>query len=190
MDRKLIGSAGEHLVCGVLAQFDWAPALTREGIARTDLLAVNATTSLTVSVQVKTATCGTGRRVNWPLGIKGIVPAQSLGEWYLLVKLEGPTPAHAHYFVVPRDHVAAATWISHMNWLTAPSAPAGSRNAPIAHARVDEGVFSPYAERWDLLNRSTEEVPVMLPPEYRDLANGKRVGLPPGHPWHNVLPNW
>jgi hypothetical protein len=47
-DRKLRGSAGEHLVCGVLAQFNWAAALRREGVARTDVLAVNADTGRTV----------------------------------------------------------------------------------------------------------------------------------------------
>jgi hypothetical protein len=53
LDKKLTGSAGEHMVCGVLAQFNWAAALTREGVARTDVLAVNAETSRTVSLQVK-----------------------------------------------------------------------------------------------------------------------------------------
>ncbi len=47
MDRKLVGAAGEHLVCSVLAQFNWAAALTREGVARTDVLAVNAASGRT-----------------------------------------------------------------------------------------------------------------------------------------------
>ena len=68
LDKKLTGSAGEHLVCGVLAQFNWAAALTREGVARTDVLAVNAETSRTVSLQIKTAWGKTGRLANWLLG--------------------------------------------------------------------------------------------------------------------------
>lgn len=33
-------SAGEHWTCAELARSKWAPALTRDGIARTDILAV------------------------------------------------------------------------------------------------------------------------------------------------------
>jgi hypothetical protein len=138
-DRKLRGSAGEHLVCGVLAQFNWAAALTREGVARTDVLAANAETGRTVSLQVKTTWVKTGRLANW---------------------------------------------------LTDPSATPGTRNAPQAQARVDETVFVGYENRWDLLNKPTDDAPVLLPSWCRTRALEKRVGLPPGHLWHKTLPNW
>ena len=124
LDKKLTGSAGEHLVCGVLAQFNWAATLTREGVARTDVLAVNAETSRTVSLQIKTAWGKTGR------------------------------------------------------------------NAPQAQARVDETVFVSYENRWELLNESTDDVPVLLPGLLREWALRERVGMPPGHPWRKTLPDW
>jgi hypothetical protein len=40
-DTKLVASAGEHWVCSVLAGLGWSPSLTREGVARTDVLAEN-----------------------------------------------------------------------------------------------------------------------------------------------------
>ena len=87
VDRKLRGSSGECLVCGVLAQFNWAAALTREGVARTDVLAVNADTGRTVTIQVKTTwrekKPKTDRPVGWRLGEKDILPAaaQAAGPW-------------------------------------------------------------------------------------------------------------
>ena len=151
-DRKLRGSAGEHLVCGVLAQLNWAAALTREGVARTDVLAVNVETSRTVTVQVKTTSCKTGQRASWTLGLKDVLAAKAPSEWYVLVKLEGPAPAQTRYFVVPRDHVAVAAWIVHQNWLTDPEA-RRPRKATQAQARVNETVFVGYEDRWDLLNK-------------------------------------
>ena len=95
IDRKLRGSSGEHLVCGVLAQFNWAAALTREGVARTDVLAVNADTGKTVTIQVKTTwrekKLKTDRPVGWRLGMKDILPAAAPTEWYVMVKLEKGT---------------------------------------------------------------------------------------------------
>ena len=105
MDKKLRGSAGEYLVCGVLAQFGWAAALTRDGLARTDAVAVNVESQETVSIQVKTVTVGAGESASWRMGKKDIAKAESQTEWYVLVKLEGPPPAKATYYVVPRDHV-------------------------------------------------------------------------------------
>ena len=90
----------------------------------------------------------------------------------------------------PHDHVAAAAWISHMNWLTDPSAEPGKRNAPVERARVLAPVWSRYENRWDLLDGSACKAPVLLPPEYRELALDPRVGLPPQHPWHSGLPEW
>lgn len=124
---------------------------------------------------------------SWPLGTKSQQPALSQREWFVLVLL--PEPAKAmRCFVVPRDHVAAGAWIQHMRWLTDPTATAGTRNAPVDRARARASTFLPYEGRWELLETSTGQVPVMLPPEYWDLAQTKGVGLPPDHPWRTVLP--
>jgi hypothetical protein len=81
-------TVGEHWVCATLARHGWAPALTRDGIERTDILAVG--THLprrpTLEIQVKTASDrGTG--TSWPLG--GVVHefAASEHEWFVLVLL-------------------------------------------------------------------------------------------------------
>jgi hypothetical protein len=92
--------------------------------------------------------------------------------------------------VVPRDHVAAAAWISHENWRTEPGVASGKRNAGVDKARVDAAVFTQYLDRWDLLLQPSTDAPVLLPVHYRDLAMSKRVGLPPGHPWVARLPDW
>jgi hypothetical protein len=101
------------------------------------------------------------------------------------------TPSSSHQaFVVPRNHVAAAAWISHMHWRTDPDVETGRRNAGVDQARVSAPVFTGYEDRWDLLDGPTTDAPVLLPPEYRSLALEKRVGLPPEHPWHDALPEW
>jgi hypothetical protein len=92
--------------------------------------------------------------------------------------------------VVPRDHVAAAAWISHESWRTAPTAPPGKRNATVDRARVQASVFDRYLNRWDLLLQPSAESQVLLPPQFRELALIERVGLPSAHPWVVKLPEW
>jgi hypothetical protein len=48
-------SAGEHWVCSVLSRHGWAAALTRDGLERTDILAVQTggPGRQTIEVQVK-----------------------------------------------------------------------------------------------------------------------------------------
>ena len=77
-----------------------------------------------------------------------------------------------------------------MNWLTAPDAELGKRNAPVDRARVKLQTFERYEDRWDLLFIDEHDAPVLLPPSYRDLAGEKRVGLPPDHAWLTELPEW
>lgn len=105
--------------------------------------------------------------------------------------LLGSTPTKApRTFILPRDHAAAAAWISHQDWRTDPTAPPGKRNADVDRARVMVSVFERYEDRWDLLPEPTTNAPVLLPPSYRHLALEPRVGLPPNHPWHENLPIW
>lgn len=187
-DNKLVKSAGEHWVCSVLSGLGWAAALTRDGIARTDLLATNPETGLMIAVQVKAASLT--RRVTFPLGAKGCDPSRADNEWFVFVVLGEQPWKQQKAYVVPRDHVAAATWIRHQEWRTNPEASPGTRNTGINGARVDEWVFARYAQRWDLLNEPTGGVPVMLPPRFRKWAMVERVGLPSGHPWQHALPEW
>lgn len=187
-DTKLVKLVGEHWVCSVMAGHGWAVALTRDGLERTDILGVHSDSRRMVEVQVKTASHMP--RPNWPLNKKAQQRSQSDQEWFVLVALaESPAGSH-RAFVVPRDHVAAAAWISHMDWITEPGVAPGKRNAGIDKTRVKASVFEGYENRWDLLLTSPSDTPVMLPPEFRSLALERRVGLPPEHPWRSVLPVW
>ncbi|MFC9353248.1 hypothetical protein [Arthrobacter sp. NPDC057013] len=191
-DTKMTKSAGEHWVCSVLSRYGWAVALTRDGLERTDILAVQTEGPgrQTIEMQVKSIR-SKDVRGRWQLGVKSQQPALSRHEWYALVMLDpGERTAAPRTFIVPRDHVAAAAWIGHMNWLTELGVPAGRRNAGPDQARVGVETFKPYEDRWDLLGTQTDKVPVMLPKHYRELAADPRVGLPGGHPWKKELPDW
>lgn len=186
----MVKSAGEHWVCSVLARLGWGAALTRDGMERTDILAVRADGKRpTVEIQVKAAT-DAGDRSNWLLGMKAQQRALSSREWFVFVLVPAAPDAAPRAFVVPRDHVAAAAWIVHMDWLTDPAAPPGKRNTPVAQARVNVEAWEAYEGRWDLLNASAHQAGVLLPPWFRPLAMSNRVGLPPGHPWQQLLPTW
>ncbi len=183
-------SAGEHWVCAVLARIGWAPALVRDALERTDILAVQteAGARRTIEVQVKTAS--PSERPNWLLGPRAQQAALSRHEWFALVALQDSPALAPRTFVVPRDHVAAAAWIHRQDWLTDPGAPAGRRRTSAAQARVQAEVFERYENWWDLLGTPTDQVPVMLPERFRDLALDPRVGLPEDHPWQMGLPDW
>lgn len=118
VDTKQTKTIGEHYVCSMLARFDWAPALTRDGLARTDILAVQTVGERrTIEVQVKSIR-GTSPKSSWPLGPNSQLVALSDAEWFVFVAIDHDPIKPMRTFVVPRDHVAAAAWIEHMNWLT------------------------------------------------------------------------
>ena len=186
----MVKTVGEHWVCATLARHGWAPALTRDGLERTDILAVS--TKLAnrpvVEIQVKTAS-QRGQTTKWPLGTKAQLLAQSEHEWFVLVLLP-ELPAELRAFVIPRDHLAAGTWMVHQDWRTDPSAAPGKRNADLEAARISWIIWKGYEDRWDLLGTPVTKVPVLLPRELRALAGTERVGLPPDHPWKQELPGW
>lgn len=186
-DNKITKSAGEHWVCAVLSRMQWAAALTRDGIARTDILAVH-DTGKHVSIQVKTTS--PARSPRFMTGSKSCIPAISDGEWFVFVALDTCEWASPRAFIVPRDHVAAAVWIEHMEWLTNPTVARGKRTTRIENARTSAAAFARYEQRWDLLLAPTSEVPILLPPRFRSLARSDRVGLPNAHPWISALPEW
>lgn len=184
-------SAGEHWVCSVLARLGWAAALTRDGLERTDILAVQGSQPrCMVEIQVKTAN-DLGDKSNWLVGGKAQQVALSTREWFTFVLLPAGEPWQApRTFVVPRDHVAAAAWIVHQDWLTDPSVVPGKRNTPVEKVRLNVEIWLGYEERWDLLDVPASDAPVLLPSWVRDAALETRVGLPSGHPWQETLPGW
>jgi len=189
-DTKQTKTIGEHWVASELARHDWAPAMTRDGLERTDILAAKTTGERQlIAVQVKAAR-GAGKHVNWPLGIKAQGPPTHDREWFVMVAIDPDPTTPARGFVVPRAHVAAAAWIVHMDWLTATGVAPGKRNAPVSMSRVYLDHFAAYEGRWDLLDETTDAAPVLLPPVFREFALSERVGLPPGHPWKQSIPEW
>jgi hypothetical protein len=185
-------SAGEHWVCSVLARLDWVPALTRDGLERTDILAVRSTeTRRMVEIQVKAANAQhRSESTNWLINAKAQQFALSEREWFVFVMLPISGWQAPRSFVIPRDHVSAAAWIIHKDWRTDPSVAAGKRNAGVDAARVKLATWLDYEDRWDLLDNSAFDAPVLLPQRLRGLALEPRVGLPPNHPWTEHLPNW
>jgi hypothetical protein len=193
-DQKLTGSAGEHFVCSMLAQLDWAASLTREGVARADILAVRADIGSEqperpmIEVQVKTMRHSPQADV--ADGARGITPTASAREWYVFVLLGKDVRDRPRCWVVPRDHAVAGAWIAQMHWLTEPGIPAGQRNAPITQARIGIDVWGRYEERWDLLDHSAYDAPVLLPDWIMDRIDEPRIAFPEAHRWrrHGVPP--
>lgn len=192
VDTKQTKTIGEHHVASELARRGWAPALTRDGLERTDILAVGAEgpERRLVEVQVKAARGPRMESISWPLGTKSQGPSLHEREYFVLVAVPHDLRQRPRNFVIPRIHVAAAAWIEHMNWLTDPDAPVGKRNAPVDRSRVWLRTLVAYEDRWDLLDIDQSSAPVLLPAEYRDLALSERVGLPPNHEWRRGIPDW
>jgi hypothetical protein len=191
-DTKQTKTIGEHHVAAELARRGWAPAMTRDGIERTDILAVLTTdpSRRPIEIQVKTARGARFDHISWPLGPKAQDPISAEHEFFVLVAVPDDLAVAPRSFVVPRRHVAAAAWIEHMRWLTDPDAGPGKRNVGPDRARSMLRTFARYEDRWDLLEQVQSKAPVLLPPEFRDWAQLKEVQLPAGHPWRTKLPLW
>ena len=192
VETKQTKTIGEHHVAAELARRGWAPALTRDGLERTDILAVltEPGNRRLVEIQVKAARGGRWESISWPLGPKSQSPSQHQREYFVMVAVPHDLTLAPRNFVVPRSHVAAAAWIEHMNWLTEPGIQPGKRNAPVERSRVSLLTFVRYEDRWDLLLVDEAQAPVLLPERYRDFAQEARVGLPEGHAWRMALPEW
>ncbi len=192
VDTKQTKTIGEHYVAAELARRGWAPALTRDGLERTDILAVmtEGGDRRLVEVQVKTARSGRLDSTSWPVGVKSMGPSLHQREFFVMVSVptdEGQAPS---FYILPRIHLAAAAWISHMSWLTDPEVPVGQRTAPIERARVALTSLSSYRDRWDLLLADQDDAQILLSSDYRTFALMDRVGLPQRHEWRTDLPVW
>ena len=110
VDTKQTKTIGEHHVASELARRGWAPALTRDGLERTDIVAVFAQPDnrRMIEVQVKTAQGSQSRPINWPLGAKAQGPSQHEREYFVMVSVTSELEIPPRCFTVPRSHVAAA----------------------------------------------------------------------------------
>lgn len=189
-DTKAAKSVGEFWVCCKLAMNGWAPALTRDGLERTDILAERHARSpeaggrpSLISVQVKTS-----RSERWPLNPEKIGAQRNDEEWFVLVGWNEATQDLSSY-VVPRDHVTAGAWLAHMSWLNDPKF-TDRRHCPSSQARIGADVFAGYRDRWDLLLEPTSKAPILLPKHLHGIALRGDCALPPWHPWTQELPDW
>jgi len=82
-DTKQTKTIGEHHVAAELARRGWAPAMTRDGIERTDILAVftEPRNRRLVEIQVKAARGPKFKDISWPLGTKSQDPHSSENEF-------------------------------------------------------------------------------------------------------------
>jgi hypothetical protein len=173
-DNKLTKSAGEHFVCSELARRGWAGSLTRDGLERTDILAIHPDSGRMVALQVKAAL----PKPSWLVGVKGMQPSRQPNEYFTFVHL-GLVEERPSVWVVPRDHLAAVAWVGFHAWRYAPEHE-GNRHADVSAARVAPSDFERYENRWDLLGQPTDQAPVLLPEWV--LADIPAWGLPNGHP--------
>jgi hypothetical protein len=183
----------QHWVCATLARLGWAPALTRDGIARTDILAVGThfVGRPRIEIQVKTSNVPSPDsqiRENFQLlRVKGEI-ARSEHEWFAFVLIP-PFPQALRTFIVPRNHVCAAVWIEWRiltNYLDSKQQ-CDDKSKQVWSSWV---TWQRYEERWDLLGTATSDIPVMLSVYYRYLVKNNFVDLPPGHPWDEEFPEW
>jgi hypothetical protein len=130
-------------------------------------------------------------RPHWPLNLKAQEISKSDREWFVLVSLGQRHSEGRREFVVPGDHVSAATWISHESLRTE----SGIRRAsamPEWTRREFKQPSSPGISTVGIYccSRAGYDASGLLPPHYRKLALTQRVGLPPGHRWVVDLPGW
>lgn len=185
-DKKAIKSVGEFWTCTKLAMDGWSPALTRDGLERTDILAARTVTPFAVShieVQVKTSTYN-----KWYLNPIKIGVSRDENEWFVLVQWNQEIQTLTSY-IVPRNHVSAGAWLAHMQWLHEKDTKR-KRNCGVDQARIGTDVFDSYKERWDLLTQKTSSVEILLPSWMHETALREECKLPDWHPWSVDLPQW
>jgi len=188
-DTKLVGAAGEHWVCSVLAGLGWSPSLTRDGVARTDVLAENPQTGDTITIQVKT--CSHGGR-NWPLNKSARELARSPREWFVFVRLDQTAWDSPTGYVVPRNHVVGGAYLNWRDYRSDPELEKlGRRSGSTWETpRLPSNVVEGYRDKWDLLNHSSNGALVLLPQRFKGLLDEYRSDLPEHHPWKVKLPRW
>ena len=185
-DTKLIKSRGEHWVCSLLAAHGWAAALTRDGVERTDVLAQHVQTGRQVSIQVKTAS--SRKNLTWLVNEKAQKGSLNDAEWFVLVALSSDPGGLNRAFVIPRDHLAGAAWISHMAWLNDPTA-TRPRSTGLNQARVPVEDLAGYEDGWDRLQQPTSEVGIRLSARLKAAAEA-HAGFPQVRPWKGKAVRW
>jgi len=170
----LTGAAGEYYVAAELSLRCWLASVTIKNAPGTDVLARHPDSGRVLTIQTKTSSAGN----KFTLGEKDERPAQGHNEWYILVGLAaaGERPS---FFLVPRNVVAAFLYAAHRNWLATKSA-TGAPHKDSSRREIRGRTIEGYRERWDLLDLPTNEVPLLLDDDARQVIG--KVGFAPDHP--------
>lgn len=170
-----VGAAGTFYAAAQLAQHGWDAGLTFGNAPRTDIVAQHAETQRTIAVQCKTSSGGRGFLLN--RGCEAPSPP-GRDEWFVLINVHEPT-SRPDFYVMPRNVVAAYTYIGHRAWLTG-SKRDGTQRRDSTMRGLDFADAAPYREAWTLLDEPTDRAPHWLPGWVFDWE--PRIGLPPAHP--------
>lgn len=98
-----VGLTGEYYVVSELLRHDWNAALTLGNTERTDVLAEDAASGRTITLQIKTKQTTGAWRMSGPAE-----PSKSNAEeWFAFVDLAVDEGQRPDIYFVPRNHVAA-----------------------------------------------------------------------------------
>jgi hypothetical protein len=170
----LTGAAGEYFVAAELSLRGWLATPTIKNAPGTDVLAQYREKGILVAIQTKTASMGNHFMLNASIER----PSAADNEWIVLVKL-GRLGIHPTFFVVPHDHVAAASYAQHQRWLGTPGK-SGQQHNDTPRRMLYANQFLDYEGQWDLLFQPTTDVPNLLGADYAECI--AQWGVPEGHP--------
>ena len=96
----------------------------------------------------------------------------------MLIALNAPTQ-RPDFFIVPRNVAAAYIYVAHVVWMNSASK-SGEPRKENDERDIEPPAVKYYRERWDVLERPSDEVPYWLPDWVFKWA--PLTGLPPRHP--------
>ena len=170
----LTGAAGEYYVAAELSLRGWLATPTIKNAPGTDVLAQYREKGIIVAIQTKTASYGNQFQVSSAIEL----PSTAENEWVVLVKLQ-EVGIRPRFFVLPHNHLAAASYAQHARWLATPGRNGQRHNDTPRRTLVAQQFFG-YEDRWDLLLKPTLEVPNLLGEDYAECV--ERWSVSPRHP--------
>lgn len=175
----LAGTAGEYHVVAELSKRGWLATITIKNAPGTDVLAQHVDTGTLIAIQTKTSTDSD----SFMLNIKDETPTEKDDSWYVLVRLRG-LDQRPDFYVMPRNHVAAACFVGHRNWLSKPGR-GGKERRDNPMRGIHQSEIQPYREQWEWLWQPTSSVEYQLPDWFA--RHVVTFGLPAGHPDTHLL---
>ena len=159
-----VGAAGQFHTAAQLAERGWDASLTIGNTPRTDIIAQHFEHQTLIAVQCKAKT---GAYFRLGKGSEFVSPPGN-NEWFVLIALNAPTQ-RPDFFIVPRNVAAAYIYVAHVVWMNSASK-SGEPRKENDERDIEPPAVKYYRERWDLLERPSDEVP------YWASGLGVRVG--------------